>query len=152
MAEAWNIIDDFLIPLDYNLKMPGWAAGKTINILWPEGGLACVWLDVHIGTAVGDRVRQLLQDVVNLKPDANERARRYCHRLLLVLREKAGEKIPKETIPPGKLSPHYTPAELADVFDRSWDTVKKLLRTIPHIKHSTKDYQVHVDYLPEKRR
>ena len=79
----------------------------------------------------------------------------YFASLSRVLREREqGTPIPRpeDTIPPGKLSPHYTPAELADVFERSWDTVKKMLKTIPHVRHSTKNYQVHVDYLPEKRR
>ena len=77
---------------------------------------------------------------------------RYIRRLALVLRQRKGETIPrpKETIPPDKLSPHYTPTQLAELLDKHWHTVRKLLNSgaLPHIKHSSKDYQVHVDFLP----
>jgi len=55
-----------------------------------------------------------------------------------------------EEIPPELLSKHYTPTELARLYDRSWDTIKRRMAagTIRYVKHSTKDYQIHVDDLP----
>lgn len=154
MAEAWNIIDDFCEPVCAMLSFHGVLAGKSIKLLFPDGGLACVWLDVNVSTGVGDKVRGLLEAAVNGEPDAAEKAIRYIRRLVLVLRQRKGEEIPKETIPPDKLSKHYKPQDLKKAFVMSWDKLKKLLDTgaIPHIKHSCKDYQIHVDYLPEKRR
>ena len=80
----------------------------------------------------------------------------------LALRElnKKIETIPRiiaametDVIPPNKLSPHYTPKQLTDIYDRSWDTVKKNLDSgeIRNKKHSTKDYQIHIDDLPPEQ-
>ena len=96
MAEAWNILDDFCEPVCAMLSFHGVLAGKSINLLFPDGGLACVWLDVNVSVGVGDKVRGLLEAVINGEPDAAEKAIRYMRRLGLVLRQRKGEEIPKE--------------------------------------------------------
>jgi len=173
MAEAWNICDDFLDPLaniliDYKRVAP--SPAKAISPYCHAVGssrltLARAWLQVNVSADLAEYVMKRIADVETIVmanaprgswPHTLREAGEYFASLSRVLREREqGTPIPrpKETIPPDKLSPHYTPTELADVFDRSWDTVRKMLKaSIPHIKHSTKDYQVHVDYLPEKRR
>lgn len=155
MADSWDIQHDFFQPACNLLDgaKTNSLASKLVAMFLPDSGLACTWLDVHVSVAVGDRVRGLLHDVVERRSGAAERALTYLRDLSLVLLQREhGTPIPRGEIPPEKLSRHYSPSELARVIGKSWDTVKKLLESgaIRHVKHSTKDYQIHVDYLPDK--
>lgn len=46
---------------------------------------------------------------------------------------------------------HYTPKELEKLFPWKWATIKKRLdsQTIRNVKHGNRDYQIHVDDLPD---
>lgn len=170
--DGWNICDDFLDPLAHVLidyKRVATSPRKAIApycraVAACKLTLARAWLQVNVSADLAEYVMKRVADVETIVmanaprdswPHTLREAGEYFASLSQVLREREGGTLiprPKETIPPDKLSPHYTPAELADVFDRSWDTVRKMLKTsIPHVRHSTKDYQIHVDYLPKKR-
>lgn len=67
--------------------------------------------------------------------------------------ESAEKKRQACTIPPEKLSRHYSPKELRRILGMSQDKLKKMLDSgkIRHIKHTTKDYQIHLDDLPSDK-
>lgn len=84
--------------------------------------------------------------------DFNLYLRRYRQQIGMIPRIIVAVESAK-AVPPDKLSRHYSPAELANILRLSWDTIKKRLDSgqIRNVKHTTKDYQIHLDDLPSDK-
>lgn len=126
-----------------------------------DAQLADTWLEVNVNSAVATRLRNALGEIRRAVTLNNSSLALspvcYIDALITVLRPRVKQEIqkpahPQRPIPPEKLSRHYTPRELAKIFNRCWPTVKKLLTTVPHVRHTDKDYQLHIDYLPRDSR
>lgn len=174
-GQPWNICDDFLDPLAELLCESGddgtgtgpiySSAGKhkyqyqsELRDAVKDGLFAATWLEVNVSVDVADRMRKKISDAIRKveRGSANQHADvsgvgRYLHALSAVLRKQSAEAtISRDEIPPNEWSNHFSPAELENLYGKSWRTIKGWIAkgTIRARKYSSKDYQIHIADLP----